>query len=248
MRPRVRGVSVLALAAVLGLGTSAAVAGPSAAADTALSTAMQKLVASSGGPPMVAVVLDRGAGRTLVYAGTSIVGTVTPPTLTDQMRLASVSKAFSGAVALSLVRDRTISLGETVGRWLPSLPPAWSKVTIRQLLNHTSGIPDFTGSKSLGPAIQAAPLTPPTPAQLLGYVSGEPLLFKPGSRYHYSNSDNIIVGLIAQTATGQAYETLLQDRIFGPFGLVGTSLPRGADLASPSIHGYTVAPGQPPED
>jgi D-alanyl-D-alanine carboxypeptidase len=244
----VRGITVLAVvAATLGLGAPGAGATQSSA-NAALATALHQLVASPGGPPMVAVVVDRGTGPTLVSAGTTVVGTTTPPALNDQMRLASVAKAFSGAVALALVRSGTVSLGDTVGRWLPSLPTAWSKVTIRQLLNHTSGIPDFSGSEGFASALQAAPFTAPPPAQLLSYVANEPLEFKPGSRYRYSNSDNIVVGLIAQAATGRPYESVLQDRVVGPFGLTGTSLPSDATLASPTIHGYAVAPGQPPED
>ncbi len=184
----------------------------------------------------------------LVSAGTTVAGTETRPTVSDQMRLASVSKAFSGAVALALVRARTLSLRDTVGRWLPSLPKAWAKVTLLQLLNHTSGIPDFSGAESFGAALQAAPFAPPPPAQLLSYVSDEPLQFKAGSRYSYSNSDNIIVGLMAQAATGRAYESLLSDLVYAPFGLTATSLPSDASLASPLIHGYQLTTGQPPED
>ena len=68
--------------------------------------------------------------------------------------LASVSKAFSGAVALSLVADGKLSLGDTVGRVLPGLPRAWSKVTLRELLQHTSGVPDYTGTKAFIKALQ----------------------------------------------------------------------------------------------
>lgn len=194
------------------------------------------------------MVIQRGPSMTLQTAGTSTVGTTRPPLLDDHMRLASVAKAFSGAVALSLVHDRLLSLGDTVGRRMPSLPSAWKNVTLTELLNHTSGIPDFTASQQLRQSLMDAPLTAPPPSTLLSYVSAQPLQFKPGSRYHYSNSDNIIIGLMGEAVTGQSYETLLQDRVYGPFGLAQTSLPRDASISAPLIHGYALAPGQPPED
>ena len=227
---------------------SAATAPNPTAADAALDRALNQFVTSPNGAPGIAVVVGRGATPQLHAAGTAVVGQARPPTLTDQMRLASVAKAFSGAVALSLVKDKVLSLTDTVSRWLPSLPRSWQQVTLAQLLNHTSGVPDFSQAKSFQQALPTALLTPPPPSALLTYVADQPLTFKPGSRYHYSNSDNIIIGLIAQAATGRSYETLLQERVSQPFGLDATSLPRDAAIPSPFIHGYQLEPGQPPED
>lgn len=122
-------------------------------------------------------------GRAPAYAGARF----------DSMRLASVSRAFSGAVALSLAADGTLTLDDAVGKWLPGLPSAWSEVTLRELLNHTSGIPDFSQTEAFGTALMKSPLTAPPPRVLLSYA-GRGLNFTPGSRYKYSNSDNIIVG------------------------------------------------------
>ncbi|HSO97027.1 MAG TPA: serine hydrolase domain-containing protein [Acidimicrobiia bacterium] len=254
MRTR-RGLGILVTAAALtGLvGSTAAPASaattPSAkAADATLDTALNQFVASSGGAPGIAVVVGRGATPQLHTAGTAILAQASSPTPTDQMRLASVAKAFSGAVALSLVKDQVLSLTDTVGRWLPSLPQAWQQVTLSQLLNHTGGVPDFSKATSFQQALPSVLLTPPPPSALLTYVADQPLDFKPGSRYQYSNSDNIIIGLMAQAATGHSYEALVQERVSQPFGLVATSLPRDAAIPSPFIHGYQLQPGQPPED
>jgi len=78
----------------------------------------------------------------------------------------------------------------------------------------------------------------------LSYVADEPLLFQPGSAYRYSNSDNIAVGLMVEAATGRSYEQELEDRVFGPLGLSRTSLPSGAGLPSPFVHGYDVLDGE----
>jgi D-alanyl-D-alanine carboxypeptidase len=170
------------------------------------------------------------------------------PAVEDHMRIASVAKAFSGAAALAVVADGSLSLDDTIGTRLPSLPPAWSQVTLAQALQHTSGLPDYSQSKAAAAALTAAPFDPPSPAQLLSFVEDQPLLFKPGSQYRYSNSDNIVVGLMVEAATGRPYEQVLQDKVYGPLGLPGTSLPRDVAMPSPLIRGYEVAPPKPPED
>jgi D-alanyl-D-alanine carboxypeptidase len=165
----------------------------------------------------------------------------------DSMRLASVAKAFSGAVALSLVAGGVLSLSDTVGKWLPGLPPAWSKVTLRELLNHTSGIPDFSKTVAFARALGKSPLKAPRPRALLSFA-GKRLNFTPGSEYGYSNSDNIIVGLMVEAAAGKSYVRELRERVFMPLRLAGTSLPRGAGLPVPVVHGYDVAPPHAPVD
>ena len=88
----------------------------------------------------------------------------------------------------------------------------------------------------------------PPPEKLLDFVKDEPLVFAPGSKYEYSNSDNIVVGLVVQEATGDAYEEALQEQVYEPLGLSRTSLPAGPDLPVPFIHGYDLDGEGPPED
>jgi len=217
------------------------------AADAALDQALARLVRHPDGPPGIAALVQRGDQAVLHRAGTADLANGAPIQAFESMRLASVSKAFSGAVALSLAADGTLSLGETVGKWLPGLPWAWSEVTLRELLNHTSGIPDYSQTEAFGNALMKSPLKAPPPRVLLSYA-GTRLNFAPGSKYKYSNSDNIVVGLMVEAATGKSYESELVERVFVPLGLTNTSLPRGAGMPAPFVHGYDVAPPQPPED
>jgi D-alanyl-D-alanine carboxypeptidase len=167
----------------------------------------------------------------------------------DHLRIASVAKAFSGAAALSLVSKGDLALDDMIGERLPDLPDTWSKVTLRQLLGHTSGLPDFSKSADFLAAVQASPKKAPSPRKLLAFVANKPLRFLPGSRYHYSNSDNIVVGLMVEAATKNTYESQLKDQVNGPLGLTKTSLPAGPKLPEPFIHGYDNDPSQqPPED
>ena len=241
-------------AAVLAVLTAAAMSFPAAVADGATGTggealqgALNALVSGSDGPPGVIAVVKIGATQTVYRAGTGQVGQLAPLEPTDHIRLASVSKAYSGAVALSLVADHVLSLSDTVGKWLPSLPGEWHGVTLTELLQHTSGIQDFSGTTTFVDELLKDPQNPPPPETLLSFASPD-LMFTPGTEYHYSNSDNIIVALMIQAATGQSYESELQSRVLGPLGLSQTSLPQGSAIPSPFISGYDLDPPKPPSD
>jgi D-alanyl-D-alanine carboxypeptidase len=217
-----------------------------AQADRALDGALHRLVHSTGGPPGLIVVVQRGSQQAVHTAGVAMVGSSASPTTSDHMRIASVAKAFSGAAALALVEQGKLSLDDTVGRLLPNLPTAWHEVTLAEALQHRSGLPDYTSAEGLASALQASPLVAPPPTHLLSYVSGEPLEFTPGARYHYSNSDNIVVGLMVEAVTGESYEQALQQLVYAPLGLTDTSLPATANMPSPYLHGYDVSqPGVP---
>nr|MBA2713575.1 beta-lactamase family protein [Rubrobacteraceae bacterium] len=218
-------------------------------ADAALDRALEELVAMKGGPPGVIAVVQRGQHRKAHTFGVRNIKSGLPIRVDDRMRIASTAKAFSGAVALSLVSDGKLSLQDTIGERLPELPEAWSGVTLRQLLNHTSGIPDFSLEPDFQKALLASLTKAPPPEELLSFLFGEDedLLFDPGSEYHYSNSDNIIVALMVEAATGMSYEDQLRERVYRPLGLRKTTLPRGPNLRKPFIHGYDLSE-HPPED
>ncbi len=217
--------------------------------DATVRHGLQQLVAAKGGPPGAVATLYRDGRLTVLRAGRSDVKRRGAPTATQHMRIASVAKAFSGAVALHLVQQGRLGLDDTIGQHMPSLPQAWAAVTVRQMLNHTSGLPDYTRSDAFAKQAGTDPHGYVTPQQVVGWVSNDPLNFTPGSRYEYSNTDNIVVGLIAEAITGTPYGTLLQDIVFDPAGLSQTSFPtRRISLPRPFIHGYIVDPGQRPQD
>jgi D-alanyl-D-alanine carboxypeptidase len=164
------------------------------------------------------------------------------------MRIASISKAFSAAVALNLVEQRRLGLDETIGQWLPGFPAAWGSVTVREMLNHTSGLPDYTKSAGFAEQAKTNPRGPVRPSTIVGWVRADRLSFAPGSRYEYSNTDNIVIGLIAEAVTGQQYQKLLSNIVFGPAKLRQTTFPSATRLPKPFIHGYLVDPPAKPQD
>jgi len=222
---------------------------PTTAADARLDRALKRLVAMRGGPPGVSAVVQRGPHREVHSFGVANVRTDRPMRINDRMRIASAAKAFSGAVALSLVSKGKLSLEDTIGKYLPELPKAWHEITLRQLLHHTSGLPDFSLSPAFQDALLESLTQAPPPEELISFVEDEPLDFEPGTRYRYSNTDNIVAALMVEAATGKTYEKQLRKQVYRPLGLTKTSLPRGANLKVPFIHGYGNDPSeQPPED
>lgn len=221
---------------------------PNTAREDAFAAALQRVVADPEGPPGAVAVLQRGDSVKLFTVGTGDVETGAVPYPDQHMRLASTAKAYSGAVALALVDRGILNLDDTVGRWLKGTPKSWAGITLAQLLHHTSGIRDYLQDPAFVRRFLAAPHDPMAPSELLPYVYKYPLRFPPGTRYEYSNSDNIAVGLIAESATNLSYNRLLQLYVFEPLDLHATSLPRGFKLRPPAIQGYDIVKGQPPEN
>ena len=218
--------------------------------DAVLDRALDKLVAPGRGPPAPSRSSSVGTDVRAHTAGVADVQTTAKPRQTDHMRIASTAKAFSGAVALSLVAAGKLSLADTIGTHLAGqgLPPAWSGVTLGQALHHTSGLPDYSSSPTFGTQFAGDPKKQLDPRRIWTFVADQPLHFAPGSSYEYSNTDNVIVALMAEAAAGQQYEQLLEEYVYRPLGLRQTSLPSGFELPRPYLHGYDVEPPNPPED
>lgn len=142
--------------------------------------------------------------------------TVTPSNL---FQIGSNTKAFTSVVILQLEAAGVLSLGDTLGKWLPQYP-AWSNVTIRQLLNMTSGIPTYDGTPAWEMAYSGNPLIEFTPAQLVDYVY--PSIQTPGAAFEYSNTGYILAQMIVDKASvSHSYETELNN-LFARTGLKDT--------------------------
>ncbi len=244
MLPSVRRV-ITTSAAATAVVIAGLAAGATAQPSPGVRAALAALVASPGGPPGAAVIVHRGHHPVFHAIGVADVASGAPFRRTDHMRLASTSKALNGAVALSLVRRHRLSLNDTIGELLPYLPRAWRKVTLAEALNHTSGLPSYTKDESFQKFVVDHPHERVRPRRLLAFIAGKPLKFKPGTSYEYSNSDNTVVGLMVARATSHSYLRELRRRVLRPLGLRETSLPVGAKLPHPYVHGYDVSEPRP---
>ncbi len=244
------GVLLIAAVGTLLLASGVGAAPTGRTTDAAVQRLLNRLLATSGGPVGAIVTLYRNGRTTVLRAGRADAARSGAPRLGDHMRIASITKAFTGAVALQLVQEGRLGLDDTIGELLPGmLPGDWSMVTVREMLNHTSGLPDYTQSDGFRMDAIANPHGYVSPTQIIDWVRQEDLNFTPGSRYEYSNTDNIVVGLIAQHVTGKPFGQLLSTLVFRPAGLRQTTFPtRRIALPAPFMHGYDVEPGKPPRD
>ena len=230
-------------------------AGPSGASPAAkpglgkkLARALDRLAAAQSGPPGVLVLLRTGGGRIFATRGTANTKTGRAPAVDDHMRIASVSKAYSGAVALALAERGKLSLDDTIGEWLPGVLPKADAVTVAELLQHTGGVPEYIETDEFRHALQRDPKAYLSPEEVVSFVRDEPLDFTPGAKYRYSDTDNNVVGLIAERASGRSYGSLLRRFALRPIGATDTSLPRTVRMPKPFLHGYDIEPGGPPDD
>ena len=221
----------LALAAVVGSATACAsgatkpaAAPTTAAATTTLTSLAQQLV--NDGAPGVIVRVDDGHGAAIQIARQAA-WTVPDHVLTpeDQFRMGSNTKTMVAALVLQLVAAHTLSLDDSAQKWLPGMIPEGSApITIRMLLNHTSGLFNYVDDPRIVKVFTGRDTRIWTPQELLAVAVSHPPLFAPGAEYSYSNTNFVALGLILEKATGQSLANLIQDRIAKPLGLTGTFL------------------------
>ena len=245
-RTRRAAVSAASVAVLLALVTAAAPAGASARAGVpappAFQSAIQQIV--NDGVPGAIGFARHGSQVTVAASGLADVATQTPMAPGDRVRVGSVTKTFVATVVLQLEAAHQLSLGDTVGHWLPGLVPGGGSITIQELLQHTSGIYSYTNDPGFLQALAANPTRVWQPAELVRIAVAHPPLFPPGTSFAYSNTDYILLGMIIQAATGHSVGHELQARIFKPLGLRDTYFPyANPHLRKPYAHGYPL--GQP---
>jgi D-alanyl-D-alanine carboxypeptidase len=167
-------------------------------------------------PGAVAAVIVEGEGEWVGASGKADLETgeaMTPETL---FGIGSVTKSFVAALVLDLAEDGILSIDDPLSRWLPDYPRA-KRITLRQLLNHTSGVPSMTESEAFWRAQLARPFARWSPQRTLSFATGAD--FEPGERYHYSNTGYILLGLVIEKATGSTVAEELRRRILDPLEL-----------------------------
>jgi CubicO group peptidase (beta-lactamase class C family) len=141
-----------------------------------------------------------------------------PNTSQTKFRIGSVTKQFTAMGILILQTQGKLTVQDRLCAYLSECPMAWKEITIHHLLTHTSGIANFTGFIDYN----RTKATPSPPEQTINRFLNKPLDFQPGQRWNYSNSGYILLGLIIEQASGQSYESFLQENIFAPLGMTSS--------------------------
>ena len=160
--------------------------------------------------------------------------------------MGSTSKSFAAAILLKLEAQERLSLDDALGKWLPQYP-AWRDVTLRRLLNMTSGIPNYSETEAASRIWVNEPERNLTMAELVSFVypSGTPRDLPPHPGYYYSNTNYILASMVAEKATGRQYRDLVQDWIIRAYGLQATfyePFNYPADVIQQLAHGYFANP------
>jgi CubicO group peptidase (beta-lactamase class C family) len=158
-----------------------------------------------------------------------------PNTPTTRFRLGSVTKQFAAASILLLEERGKLKTDDPVKKYMPDAPTAWDKVTIYNLLTHTSGIPNFTNF----PDYSSTEATPTTPEKLVARFRDKPLEFQPGEKWNYSNSGYVLLGYLIEKISGQTYEQFVQQNIFTPLGMKDSGYDSNRAVMQHRATGYT---------
>ncbi|WP_030681278.1 serine hydrolase domain-containing protein [Streptomyces sp. NRRL B-1347] len=253
MKQRAARTTSLAMAVVALLG-AAAVAPSAHAAERAdrgheaTRAALRALVEEGELPGVVAKVRDR-KGTWSATAGYADTATGRERSTAEHFRGASITKTFIATVLLQLEAEGRLSLDDTVESWLPGLVQGngydGSTITLRQLLNHTSGIANYTDDPAIahnssGPGFPAHRYDTHTPEELVAVALKQPPHPDPQQSPLYSNTNYVIAGMVIEKATGRGYAQEVTRRIIVPLKLRGTSFPgTSPQLPKPHPVGYS---------
>ena len=225
-----------------------------AATDTSLQDVLQTYTDDLHDAGVTGVLAEVRQGviyNTKARSGKAVRGSNMPVPWNARFRTGSTTKTFVSTVILQLVAEGKMSLGDSVQDWLPGLLQGngydGSQITVRQLLNHTSGIFDYTSDETFFDTLAtpenfyANRFRNYTPQQLIAMATAHPPVFAPGTSWDYSNTNYAIAGLIIKAITGHSWNTEVRNRILLPLGLTETSFAgNNATIPHPHARAYHI--------
>ncbi|MCC5480744.1 serine hydrolase domain-containing protein [Streptomyces sp. NPDC059680] len=249
-RAGVVGLAAVALTATAFAGPARAAQGtaPTAADHQATQRAIDAAVAA--GIPGITVEARDADGVWKSASGVGNRQTGAPRGKNDRFRIGGLTDTFVATVLLQMEAEKKLSLDDTVERYLPGLVTGngndGSKITVRELLNHTSGLFDYLADQdyyqtyALGDGFLQHRYDTLTPEQRVKVALGHAPLFAPGARFSFSNTNDVLAALIVEKVDGRSYEDEVRERIIERLGLRATSNPgNGIALPQPSSRGYS---------
>jgi CubicO group peptidase (beta-lactamase class C family) len=159
-----------------------------------------------------------------------------PVTAETIFQSGSLGKMFTAAAVMLLVEDGKIALSDPIAKFLPGAPASWTGITVRHLLTHTSGIPDYANGIDLRKDYSEE--------ELARMAFGMTLGFTPGEKWQYSNTGYLLLGMIIRKASGTFYGDVLAERVFKPLGMTTTTIISEADIVPHRAAGYTLVKGE----
>lgn len=155
-----------------------------------------------------------------------------------KFRIGSITKQFTATAILQLQEAGKLSVDDPVSKYYPAAPASWAKVTIWNLLTHTSGIPTDTAIH----VFDVSARLPHTPEELIQLTQDKPLEFEPGSKFAYNNTGYVLLGYIIEKVSGQPYADYLKQHVFGPLGMTSSGYDSSAEIIPGRAKGYGPGP------
>lgn len=217
-------------------------AAPASAQTSELQDALHNVV-TSGEATAALLRVRNGNGEWSAAAGVRDLTSHAPARADGRFRIASTTKAFTATVVMQLVDEHRIALDAPVERYLPGAVPNGSAISVRQVLNHTSGLHDYAEEPGYEawnfPALQRDH----TPEELLAVAFAHPPYFPPGARFRYSNTNYVLAGQLVEAVTRRTWAAEVTRRVLRPLGLRHTTLPgTSKHIPGPHAHGYMTVP------
>lgn len=191
-------------------------------------------------PGLIVAVQTPDRGTWQAAFGVSDVATGAPMDVAHHVRIGSITKSLTATVILQLAQEGRLRLDDPLAPYFPGVQT--NQATIRQALQLTSGIADYTTDSFLN-ALATAPQRVWTPAELVDLIADEPPMFPAGTDWYYSNTNYVMLGIIAEQVTGRPLGRLIAERIFTPLDMSGCSFPDATDagIPEPNSRGYMLS-------
>jgi len=230
------GVKVLALVVLATAGAAAIIISGTALRGDSSAPSVEEVV--DAGSPGALLLVDDGSSRKEKTSGLAVMKGRVPLNAHDRFRVGSITKSFVAVVVLQLVGEHRLSLRDTVERWLPGLVPGGSRITLRELLAHRSGLADYADDVDFVRRTVAQPRRRWTPRELVAVALAEGRVAPPGKEFAYASTNYILLGMVIERATGTSLGRQLRRRIFAPLGLKDTLFRYDLRKSRPYAHGY----------
>ncbi|MER5938854.1 serine hydrolase domain-containing protein [Streptomyces sp. NPDC001928] len=241
-------VATTAVALSVALAAPALAATPAGTGHEATRKAAEAAV--TAGVPGVTLTAKDGHGSWSATPGVGNLKTGKPRSADDRYRVGSITKTFVSTVLLQLEAEGRLSLDDTVEKWLPGTVRGnghdGSRITLRRLLNHTSGIFNYTADEDFGRTYFLKDgffehrYDTKKPGELVALAMTHKPDFEPGTSWNYSNTNYVLAGMVIEKATGSPYGAEVRDRIIKPLHLTGTSVPgTRVTVPGPSSRAYS---------
>ncbi|MFI1455242.1 serine hydrolase domain-containing protein [Streptomyces roseus] len=203
-----------------------------------LDDAVRKVMDEAKVPGVMVSLSAPGKGSYVRTFGVADKATGAPIRTDMNMRIGSVTKTFTVTALLQLVDQGKVRLDDPIGMYVAGVPNG-DRITLRQLAEMRSGLFNYSEDEGFFKALTTDPRRPFTPQELLAYSFKHPVLFQPGAKFYYCNTNLILLGLVVEKQSGQKLDDYINEKVVRPAGLHHTLFPVGAEFPKPHSQGYT---------